>query len=101
MRCRQDTVRQVISFDAGKSPQTLLLQLLHVLVCHHSGNIYGRKPPAIVGWFRAITAIWKKPGLSIKELQRQIGITYKTALSINHRIRAAIRACNGNPEKLF
>ncbi len=55
----------------------------------------------LLKWFRAITAIWKKPELSIKELQRQMKITYKTAWSINHRIRKAIRACDGNPEKLF
>jgi hypothetical protein len=41
----------------------------------------------LLTWFRAITAIWKKPELSIKELQRQMKITYKTAWSINHRIR--------------
>jgi hypothetical protein len=55
----------------------------------------------LLKWFRAITAIWRKPDLSIKELQRQIGITYKTAWSIKHRIRDSIRECGGNPEKLF
>jgi hypothetical protein len=66
-----------------------------------AGTFMERSHLPLLTWFRAITAIWNKPELSIKELQRQIGITYKTAWSINHRIRDAIRACNGKPEELF
>jgi transposase-like protein len=101
VECGQDTVRRVSVSTRGKVRRLYYCRVCMYAFAITSGTFMAGSHLPLLTWFRAITAIWKKPELSIKELQRQIGITYKTAWAINYRIRKAIRGCDGNPEKLF
>jgi len=52
------------------------------------GTIYHKSPTSLKTWFFAMFLMTSsKNGVSAKELQRQIGVTYKCAWRINHQIR--------------
>jgi transposase len=53
-----------------------------------AGTIFHKSPTSLKTWFHAMFLITaSRNGVSAKELQRQTGVTYKTAWRINHQIR--------------
>lgn len=55
------------------------------------GTIFERTATPLTLWFHAIFLFYvSKNGISAAELQRQLGVTYKTAFRIGHRIRSVM-----------
>lgn len=66
-----------------------------------AGTIFegGRVPLTL--WFRAAwLATSSKAGVSAKELQRELGVTYKTAWLIQHKLRLAMKRPGRDNDKL-
>lgn len=64
-----------------------------------AGTIFHKSSTSLHSWFFAIFLMSaSKNGVAAKELQRQIGVTYKTAWRMNHEIRKLMG--NGKPGKL-
>lgn len=56
-----------------------------------SGSIFYNSSTPLTVWFHAIYLFWvSKNGISSMELQRQLGVTYKTAWRINKAIRSLL-----------
>lgn len=61
-----------------------------------AGTIFHKSETSLKTWFFAIFLFAKsKNGVAAKELQRQLGVSYKTAWRIGHQIRA-LMASGGN-----
>jgi transposase-like protein/ribosomal protein L24E len=62
-----------------------------------AGTIFEKSETSLKSWFFAIFLFAKsKNGVAAKELERQLGVTYKTAHRMGHKIRA-LMAGKGNP----
>jgi transposase-like protein/ribosomal protein L24E len=62
-----------------------------------AGTIFEKSETSLKSWFFAIFLFAKsKNGVAAKELQRQLGVTYKTAHRMGHKIRE-LMAGKGNP----
>jgi transposase len=58
-----------------------------------SGTIFHKSPTNLKNWFYAIFLMSaSKNGVSAKELERQLGVTYKTAWRIQHQVRKLMRS---------
>jgi hypothetical protein len=58
-----------------------------------SGTIFHRSPTNLRDWFYTIFLISKsKKGVAAKEIERQLGITYKAAWRIQRQIRKLMRS---------
>jgi len=75
----------------------------HVWECkkckHHTSILFGtafeNSKLELRKWYwAAFLIISSKAGISAKELQSQIGVTYKTAWYVNRRLREAMRLAN-------
>jgi transposase-like protein len=71
---------------------------------HHvyptAGTIFHKSSTSLHSWFFAIFLMSSsKNGVAAKELQRHIGVTYKTAWRMNHEIRKLM--ADGKPGKLM
>jgi transposase-like protein/Zn ribbon nucleic-acid-binding protein len=71
---------------------------------HHfyptAGTIFHKSPTSLQSWFFAIFLMSaSKNGVAAKELQRQLGVTYKTAWRMAHQIRKLM--ADGKPAKLM
>ena len=72
-------------------------------VCGHhihptAGTIFHKSPTALHLWFRAIFLMSStRCGISAKHLEREIGVTYKTAWRMFHRIRELLMGDDGGP----
>lgn len=65
-----------------------------------AGTIFHKSSTSLTSWFFAIFLMSaSKNGVAAKELQRQIGVTYKTAWRMNHEIRKLM--ADGKPGKLM
>jgi transposase-like protein len=63
-----------------------------------SGTIFDKSHLPLPVWFQAVALIINaKKGLSAKQMQRDLGVNYRTAWFLNHRIREAMQT----PEGLF
>lgn len=57
-----------------------------------AGTIFHKSETSLKSWFFAIFLMSKsKNGVAAKELQRQLGVTYKTAHRMGHKIREIMR----------
>ncbi len=57
-----------------------------------SGTIFNDTHLPLTKWFLAITLICEaKKGISSKQLERHLGVNYRTAWHLSHRIRAAMK----------
>jgi len=57
-------------------------------VCPTSGTIFHKSPTSLQSWFFAMFLMsTSKNGVSAKEIQRQVGVTYKCAWRMAHQIR--------------
>src|SRR5262249_11136535 len=71
--------------------------LYECMPCHYQysvtvGTIFHDSHMTLTKWFYAIYLICSaKKGISAKELQRQLSVTYKTAWYMAHRIRVAMQ----------
>jgi transposase-like protein len=64
-----------------------------------AGTIFHKSSTKLQSWFFAIFLMSaSKNGVAAKELQRQLGVTYKTAWRMNHEIRKLM--ADGKPPKL-
>ncbi|MBI4370952.1 MAG: IS1595 family transposase [Elusimicrobia bacterium] len=66
---------------------------------HHiyptEGTIFHKSPTSLVSWFHAIFLISQsKNGVSAKEIERQLGVTYKCAWRIAKQIRSLMKQGN-------
>jgi transposase len=66
-------------------------------VCGHqisptAGTIFHKSPTSLKSWFTAIFLMMaSKNGVSAKELERQLGVTYKCAWRMAHQIRQLLK----------
>src|SRR6267142_3436121 len=83
-----------ITREAGKNKRTRIYQCL---VCGKqfsatSGTIFNDTHLPLVKWFMAIALICEaKKGMSAKQVQRHLGVNYRTAWHLCHRIREAMK----------
>src|ERR1700687_222646 len=57
-----------------------------------SGTIFNDTPLPLIKWFMAIAMICEaKKGMSAKQLERHLGVNYRTAWHLAHRIREAMQ----------
>ncbi len=63
----------------------------HVYPC--AGTVFEKSTTALTLWFHAMYLMSATPnGVSAKELQRQLGVTYKCAWRIGHQLRTLMGA---------
>lgn len=68
----------------------------HYQIAPTAGTIFHKSSTPLVSWFHAIFIFSNaKSGISAKELQRQLGVTYKCAWRILSQIKKALRQDNG------
>lgn len=61
-----------------------------------SGTIFDKSHLPLPIWFQAVALIINaKKGLSAKQMQRDLGVNYRTAWFLNHRIREAMQSEEG------
>ena len=84
-----------MKFDAmGKTQK--VRHLYECVQCRYqysvtTGSLFHDSHTPLTKWFLAIDLICSgKKGISAKELQRQLGVTYKTAWYIAHRVRTVM-----------
>lgn len=71
--------------------------------CHYefrvtTGTIFADTHLALEKWFLAVLLLCEaRKGMSAMQLKRTLGISYKTAWYLNHRIRAAMATANRPP----
>ena len=64
-----------------------------------TGTIFHDTHLPLNKWFLAIALVCNaKKGLSAKQMQRDLGVSYKTAWHLCHRIRAAMQKAPGGPK---
>ena len=64
-----------------------------------TGTIFHDSHLPLHKWFLAITLVCNaKKGLSAKQMQRDLGVSYKTAWYLCHRIRNAMQRSSGGPK---
>jgi transposase-like protein len=62
------------------------------------GTVFERSKIALHVWFKAVYLLCSsKKGMSSHQLHRTLGVTYKTAWFMTHRIREAMRPDNATP----
>ena len=61
-----------------------------------SGTIFDKSHLPLPVWFQAVALIVNaKKGLSAKQMERDLGVNYRTAWLLNHRIREAMLSRSG------
>jgi transposase-like protein len=61
-----------------------------------SGTIFDKSHLPLPVWFQAVALIINaKKGISAKQMQRDLGVNYRTAWFLNHRIREAMQSDEG------
>lgn len=112
VRCLKCDSKQVSRFDvkesvrtkryvskvtgAEKSHKIRARHLFQCLECGHqfsviAGTIFTDSHLPLSKWFQAIALMCNaKKGLSAKQMERDLGVTYRTAWYLNHRIRKAM-----------
>lgn len=93
--CGNDKVSKITRKTASKNKRTRIYQCLEKTCKQQfsatSGTIYGDSHLPLTTWFKAIALIVDaKKGMSAKQLERHMGVTYKTAWYLCHRIRQAM-----------
>jgi transposase-like protein len=87
-------ISKITRESKGKNQRTRLYQCL---ACGKqfsatSGTIFNDTHLALTKWFMAIALICEaKKGISAKQLERHLGINYRTAWHLGHRIREAMK----------
>lgn len=52
------------------------------------GTVFARSSTSLLKWFHAIGLLTAEPRVTAKRIQRETGVTYKTAWRMLHRLRA-------------
>lgn len=93
--CGADSISKITRQTASKNKRSRIYQCLEK-TCRQqfsatSGTIYGDSHLPLTTWLMAIAFIIDaKKGMSAKQLERRLGVTYKTAWYLCHRIRKAM-----------
>jgi transposase-like protein len=93
--CGNEKVSKITRQTASKNKRTSIYQCLEktckAQFSATSGTIYGDSHLPLTTWFKAIALIVDaKKGMSAKQLEGHMGVTYKTAWYLCHRIRKAM-----------
>ena len=93
--CGADNISKITRQTASKNKRIRIYQCLEktckAQFSATSGTIYGDSHLPLTTWFKAIALIVDaKKGMSAKQLERHMGVTYKTAWYLCHRIRKAM-----------
>jgi hypothetical protein len=102
-----ETIRETCD-DHGNVTKESRVPARHLYQCNEltcrfqfsatSGTIFDKSHLPLPIWFQAVALIINaKKGLSAKQMQRDLGVNYRTAWFLNHRIREAMQS----PEGLF
>jgi transposase-like protein len=95
LECPRCQSKRIMKFDAEGKTQKIR-HLYECVDCRYqysvtTGTIFHDSHTPLTKWFLAIYLICSgKKGISAKELQRQLGVTYKTAWYMAHRVRTAM-----------
>ncbi|HEC67020.1 MAG TPA: IS1595 family transposase [bacterium] len=97
---RQSCLKEVMSLKPPCCGEYYFLKKRPVAICktckkHFSvlkGTIFEKSSTPLTSWFYAIYMMTKtRTGVSAKQLQREIGVTYKTAWRMMHLIRSVMK----------
>jgi transposase-like protein len=100
-----ETIREDCD-DEGNVTKTSRVPARHLYQCNEStcrfqfsatsGTIFDKSHLPLPVWFQAVALIINaKKGLSAKQMQRDLGVNYRTAWFLNHRIREAMKDESG------
>ncbi|HXZ42746.1 MAG TPA: IS1595 family transposase [Terriglobales bacterium] len=95
LECPRCESKRIMKFDAEGKTQKVR-HLYECVDCRYqysvtTGTIFHDSHTPLTKWFLAIYLVCSgKKGISAKELQRQLGVTYKTAWYMAHRVRTAM-----------
>jgi transposase-like protein len=96
IHCGELNVSTINRESTGKNKRTRIYQCL-AKACGKqfsvtSGTIFSDTHLSLTKWFMAIALICEaKKGISAKQLERHLGINYRTAWHLGHRIREAMK----------
>lgn len=95
--CKSDWVARYDSHGkTGKFRRVYECGDCHKQFTSQSGTLFHDSHLPLHKWFMAIALICEsKKGMSAKQIQRALGISYKTAWYLAHRIREAMQDSNG------
>lgn len=96
VHCGEINVSTITRESAGKNKRTRIFQCLAKKCGKQfsatSGTIFSDTHLPLTKWFMAIALICEaKKGISAKQLERHLGINYRTAWYLGHRIREAMK----------
>ena len=100
-----ETVRETTD-DHGNIVDTSRVPARHLYQCNEetchfqfsatSGTIFDKSHLPLPVWFQAVALIVNgKKGISAKQMERDLGVSYRTAWFLNHRIREAMQSEDG------
>lgn len=98
--CGNDKLSRIARKKASKNKRTRLYQCLEPTCKHQfsatAGTIFSDSHLPLQKWFIAIALMLNaKKGLSAKQLERDLGVNYRTAWYLAHRIRKAMEDGDG------
>jgi transposase-like protein len=100
VHCGVTNVSKIIREATGKNKRTRIYQCLEKECGKQfsatSGTIFSDTHLPLTKWFLAIALICEaKKGMSAKQLERHLGVNYRTAWHLAHRIREAMQDGGG------
>lgn len=98
--CGNDKISKVVRHTESKNKRTRIYQCLESTCKQQfsatSGTIFHDSHLPLNKWFMALALIADaKKGISAKQLERHLGVTYRTAWYLAHRIRKAMTENGG------
>jgi hypothetical protein len=93
VQCGQPNISRITRHSKNKNKRTKLYQCLNCKTQFSatSGTLFNDSHLPLKTWFAAIVLICNgKKGISAKQMQRDLGVSYRTAWYLNHRIRKAM-----------
>jgi hypothetical protein len=93
--CGGDRISKITRHTAGKNRQGIVYQCLNpkckAQLSAASGTLFNDSHLALTKWFLAVAPMCNaKKGISAKQMQRDLHVSYKTAWYLCHRIRKAM-----------
>jgi hypothetical protein len=100
-----ETVREITD-DQGSVVETKRVPARHLFQCNNedcrfqfsatAGTIFDKSHLPLSTWFQAVAILVNaKKSISAKQMERDLGVNYRTAWFLNHRLREAMQSENG------